>query len=127
MAKVQSQSFSDDGPGLAARRLAAALIDEVLRAGTALDETFERMAGASGLEPADEAFGNAEIDEDAGAVVDDGEFGFGRDLGAGVHGQQADDPADGGGDRAAVEGEAGASFDGTALAALMEQFPDGRD
>ena len=24
-----------------------------------------------------------------------------------------------------VEGEAGASFDGTALAALMEQFPDG--
>ncbi len=26
-----------------------------------------------------------------------------------------------------VEADAGASFDGTALAALMEQFPDGRD
>ena len=59
MAKVQSQSFSDDVPGLAARRLAAALIDEVLRAGTALDETFERMAGASGLEPADAGLARA--------------------------------------------------------------------
>ncbi len=26
-----------------------------------------------------------------------------------------------------VEADAGASFDGTALAALMEKFPDGRD
>lgn len=59
MAKVQSQSFSDDVPGLAARRLAATLIDEVLRAGTALDETFERMAGAAGLEPADAGLARA--------------------------------------------------------------------
>ena len=33
----------DDAPGLPARRLAAAVIDEVLRAGVALDETLERM------------------------------------------------------------------------------------
>ena len=59
MTKVQSQSFSDDVPGLAARRLAATLIDEVLRAGTALDETFERMAGAAGLEPADAGLARA--------------------------------------------------------------------
>jgi 16S rRNA (cytosine967-C5)-methyltransferase len=59
MAKVQSHSYSDDVPGLAARRLAAALIDEVLRAGTALDETFERMAQAAGLEPADAGLARA--------------------------------------------------------------------
>lgn len=59
MAKVQSQSFSDDVPGLAARRLAATLIDEVLRAGMALDETFERMAAAAGLEPADAGLARA--------------------------------------------------------------------
>lgn len=47
----------DDVPGLAARRLAAALIDEVLRAGTALDETFERMAQP--LEPADAGLARA--------------------------------------------------------------------
>jgi 16S rRNA (cytosine967-C5)-methyltransferase len=59
MAKVQSHAYSDDVPGLAARRLAATLIDEVLRAGTALDETFERMAGAAGLEPADAGLARA--------------------------------------------------------------------
>lgn len=59
MAKLQSQSYGDDAPGLAARRLAATLIDEVLRAGTALDETFERMAGAAGLEPADAGLARA--------------------------------------------------------------------
>ena len=59
MAKVQSQSFSDDAPGLAARRLAATLIDEVLRAGTALDETYERLAAAAGLEPADAGLARA--------------------------------------------------------------------
>lgn len=59
MAKVQSQSYGDDVPGLAARRLAAALIDEVLRAGTALDETFERMALTAGLEPADAGLARA--------------------------------------------------------------------
>lgn len=59
MAKVQSHSYSDDAPGLAARRLAAALIDEVLRAGTALDETFERMAATAGLEPADAGLARA--------------------------------------------------------------------
>lgn len=59
MARVQSQSFSDDAPGLAARRLAATLIDEVLRSGTALDETFERMAQGAGLEPADAGLARA--------------------------------------------------------------------
>ncbi|HEV7325764.1 MAG TPA: RsmB/NOP family class I SAM-dependent RNA methyltransferase [Bosea sp. (in: a-proteobacteria)] len=59
MAKVQSQSYGDDVPGLAARRLAATLIDEVLRAGTALDETFERMALTAGLEPADAGLARA--------------------------------------------------------------------
>lgn len=59
MVKVQSQSFKDDVPGLAARRLAATLIDEVLRAGTALDETFERMAQDAGLEPADAGLARA--------------------------------------------------------------------
>ncbi len=59
MAKVQSESFSDDAPGLAARRLAATLIDEVLRSGTALDETFERMAQGAGLEPADAGLARA--------------------------------------------------------------------
>jgi 16S rRNA (cytosine967-C5)-methyltransferase len=59
MAKLQSQSYGDDVPGLAARRLAAALIDEVLRAGTALDETYERLAAAAGLEPADAGLARA--------------------------------------------------------------------
>ncbi|WP_332693079.1 RsmB/NOP family class I SAM-dependent RNA methyltransferase [Bosea sp. (in: a-proteobacteria)] len=49
----------DNAPGLAARRLAAELIDEILRAGTALDETFERMAAAAGLEPADAGLARA--------------------------------------------------------------------
>lgn len=49
----------DDAPGLAARRLAAELIDEVLRAGTALDETFERMAPPLRLEPADAGLARA--------------------------------------------------------------------
>jgi 16S rRNA (cytosine967-C5)-methyltransferase len=39
--------------------LAATLIDEVLRAGTALDETFERMALTAGLEPADAGLARA--------------------------------------------------------------------
>ena len=59
MAKLQSQSYGDDVPGLAARRLSAALIDEVLRAGTALDETYERLAAAAGLEPADAGLARA--------------------------------------------------------------------
>lgn len=49
----------DDAPGLAARRLAAELIDEVLRAGTALDETYERLAAAAQLEPADAGLARA--------------------------------------------------------------------
>ncbi len=55
----QSHARADDAPGLAARRLAATLIDEVLRAGTALDETFERMALTAGLEPADAGLARA--------------------------------------------------------------------
>lgn len=48
-----------DAPGLPARRLAAALVDEVLRAGVALDETFERQARAAGLPPEDAALARA--------------------------------------------------------------------
>ncbi len=49
----------EDVPGLPARRLAAALIDEVLRAGTALDESYERLAPGFGLAPADAALARA--------------------------------------------------------------------
>jgi 16S rRNA (cytosine967-C5)-methyltransferase len=50
---------AENVPGLPARRLAAALIDEVLRAGTALDETYERMAPGFGLDAADAALARA--------------------------------------------------------------------
>ncbi len=50
---------TDDAPGLPARRLAAALIDEVLRAGTALDETHERIAPAHRLDAADSGLARA--------------------------------------------------------------------
>jgi 16S rRNA (cytosine967-C5)-methyltransferase len=43
----------DDVPGLPARRLAATVIDEVLRARLALDETFERLSPDFGLDAAD--------------------------------------------------------------------------
>lgn len=46
-------------PGLPARRLAAMLIDEVLRAGTALDETYERLLPAAGLDAADAGLARA--------------------------------------------------------------------
>ena len=46
-------------PGLPARRLAAAVIDEVLRAGTALDDTIERLAPPFGLDSADSALARA--------------------------------------------------------------------
>lgn len=59
MARVQTAPQADDAPGLAARRLAATLIDEVLRAGTALDETFERLAQAAALDPADAGLARA--------------------------------------------------------------------
>ncbi|AZO79973.1 MULTISPECIES: RsmB/NOP family class I SAM-dependent RNA methyltransferase [unclassified Bosea (in: a-proteobacteria)] len=55
----ENRAPADEAPGLAARRLAATLIDEVLRAGTALDETFERMALAAKLEPADAGLARA--------------------------------------------------------------------
>jgi 16S rRNA (cytosine967-C5)-methyltransferase len=59
MAQLQTSPQGDDVPGLGARRLAAALIDEVLRAGTALDETFERLAPTTGLDPADAGLARA--------------------------------------------------------------------
>lgn len=59
MAQLQTSPQGDDVPGLGARRLAAALIDEVLRAGTALDETFERLAPTAGLDPADAGLARA--------------------------------------------------------------------
>lgn len=49
----------DDTPGLPARRLAAALIDEVLRAGAALDEGYERLGPSFGLDAADAALARA--------------------------------------------------------------------
>ena len=42
-----------DAPGLPARRLAAIVIDEVLRARVALDETLDRLVPESGLDAAD--------------------------------------------------------------------------
>ncbi|WP_420101928.1 RsmB/NOP family class I SAM-dependent RNA methyltransferase [Bosea sp. (in: a-proteobacteria)] len=48
-----------DAPGLPARRLAAVVIDEVLRARVALDETLERLLPASGLDAADAALARA--------------------------------------------------------------------
>ena len=49
----------DNAPGLPARRLAASVIDEVLRARTALDETFERLLPDAGLDAADAGLARA--------------------------------------------------------------------
>ena len=49
----------DDAPGLPARRLAATVIDEVLRARVALDETLERILPESGLDAADASLARA--------------------------------------------------------------------
>ena len=46
-------------PGLPARRLAAVLIDEVLKARLALDETFERLAPEYKLDAADAGLARA--------------------------------------------------------------------
>ncbi|MET3889938.1 16S rRNA (cytosine967-C5)-methyltransferase [Bosea sp. OAE506] len=46
-------------PGLPARRLAAAVIDEVLRAKLSLDDTHERLAPSYGLDAADSALARA--------------------------------------------------------------------
>lgn len=48
-----------DVPGLPARRLAATLIDEVLRARLALDETFERLSPGFRLDAADAGLARA--------------------------------------------------------------------
>jgi len=48
-----------DVPGLPARRLAATLIDEVLKARLALDETYERLAPEYGLDAADAGLARA--------------------------------------------------------------------
>ena len=50
---------SATAPGLPARKLAAAVIDEVLRAGLALDDTHERLAPSYGLDAADAALARA--------------------------------------------------------------------
>lgn len=49
----------EDVPGLPARRLAATLIDEVLKARLALDETYERLAPGFKLDAADAALARA--------------------------------------------------------------------
>ncbi|MFN3673591.1 MAG: MFS transporter, partial [Bosea sp. (in: a-proteobacteria)] len=46
-------------PGLPARRLATMLVDEVLKARLALDETFERVAPAFKLDSADAGLARA--------------------------------------------------------------------
>ena len=48
-----------DAPGLPARRLAATVIDEVLRARVALDETLDRLVPDSGLDAADAGLARA--------------------------------------------------------------------
>ncbi len=48
-----------NAPGLPARRLAAAVIDEVLRARVALDETLDRLVPASGLDATDAGLARA--------------------------------------------------------------------
>ncbi|MGX5736629.1 RsmB/NOP family class I SAM-dependent RNA methyltransferase [Bosea thiooxidans] len=48
-----------DVPGLPARRLAATVIDEVLRARVALDETLERLLPEAGLDAADAGLARA--------------------------------------------------------------------
>jgi len=48
-----------DAPGLPARRLAATVIDEVLRARVALDETLDRLIPPSGLDAADAGLARA--------------------------------------------------------------------
>lgn len=58
-ASEQANAAPSDAPGLPARRLAASVIDEVLRARVALDETLERMLPGAGLEPADAALARA--------------------------------------------------------------------
>lgn len=50
---------SNDVPGLPARRLASALIDEVLKARLALDETYERLAPDFKLDAADAGLARA--------------------------------------------------------------------
>lgn len=50
---------ASDVPGLPARRLAATVIDEVLRARVALDETLERLLPGCGLDAADAALARA--------------------------------------------------------------------
>jgi 16S rRNA (cytosine967-C5)-methyltransferase len=49
----------EEPSGLPARRLAWSVVDEVLRSRRALDEAFERAAGAAGLEHRDEALARA--------------------------------------------------------------------
>jgi 16S rRNA (cytosine967-C5)-methyltransferase len=51
--QIEAAGRADDVPGLPARRLAATVIDEVLRARLALDETFERLSPDPGLDAAD--------------------------------------------------------------------------
>ncbi len=52
-------SGNSPAPGLPARKLAAAVIDEVLRAKLALDDTHERLAPSFGLDAADSALARA--------------------------------------------------------------------
>jgi 16S rRNA (cytosine967-C5)-methyltransferase len=58
--QVETESkAAGNAPGLPARRLAATLIDEVLRARLALDETHERLSPSFGLDAADAGLARA--------------------------------------------------------------------
>lgn len=54
-----AEAGRSDAPGLPARRFAATIIDEVLRARLALDETVDRLLPASGLDAADAGLARA--------------------------------------------------------------------
>lgn len=59
-ARAGSENNGDEAaPGLPARKLAATLIDEVLKAGVALDESFERLSPSFKLDTADAALARA--------------------------------------------------------------------
>ncbi|CAN5256918.1 transcription antitermination factor NusB [soil metagenome] len=55
----ETDTATTAAPGLPARKLAAAVIDEVLRARLALDDTHERLAPSFGLDAADSALARA--------------------------------------------------------------------
>ena len=85
-------------------RLSSATISP--RSGSSGRASAVAFSDVADRQPSGEALGNAEVDQDARAVVDGREFGRGRNLGARLHRQEADDPADRRADRAPLERQA---------------------